>query len=189
MEVNLGAAAYSNEYKADLSEAIAVAERNLIRQGVNIKIDTQKAEELLSKALDHIDKYFSDELKAIFPFNDIGMGALMVGYYFIKNMPNYAHINIPSGDNEIKVDLVNINRVFTFFKSFKDFCDFAKNVCYYTTFDQTIKISSEHPPEEYKAGIFIYTGFFILLEEMFELQDRSEKFNNLLKELECQQQN
>ena len=163
----------------DFNKAIEIATRMLTAQELkNIEFTDEFVQDKYHRAMSHINEVFPTHVIEDNPFDERGLAAVLIGYKFPEKVMDQCSFVVPFGPTTINVNMLDIGHIFHQFTTYNDFLEHCPQVKYWNQFLQKDSEGKEiilSAIPEYKPGLYLYSGFFLLGEDLFlnQLANRS----------------
>jgi len=167
--------------------SIEVADKLLKEQQIDFDFSTLDLEGLHARAVEHVNKYFTDEIREIVPFDERGFGALLFLYVTCRKLPNEnTSLSVPYGPTTINIDKGNLPHIFQYFNTFEEFVEFAPEVKYYNNVTQLVDIEGKDYKiplvdaldKDFQSSMYMYTGCWLHMEDFFaECKDKRSEYD------------
>jgi hypothetical protein len=155
----------------DFKKAIEIAKEHLTKQGVEVSISEDDCKVIYDRALEHTQAVLIPEITSTIPLDERGLAGALFGYYYTKNVKAKSYLTVPFGPTTIEVSMDDIHNVFYYFNNLNDFLDHCPDVKYWNVFSQKNSEGTDlivnTAPEEAKAGLYFYSGYFLFVDEYF----------------------
>lgn len=171
----------------DFSKAIEIAQRMLKEQELeNISFTQEFAESMYHRVMAHVNEVLPSHVIEDVGFDERCLAGTLIGYKYAEQVKDKCTFVVPFGPTTINVSMSEIGYIFNYFTTYRDFLDHCPQVKYWNQFLQKDSEGKEiilSAISEYKPGLYLYSGFYLLGEDIFsenlanrDKQDRTSVF-------------
>lgn len=158
----------------DFNKAIEIATKMLAAQELkDVKFTEEFVQDKYNRTMAHINEVFPSHVIEDVTFDERGLAAVLLGYKFPETVGEQCSFVVPFGPTTINVNMADIHHIFNQFTTYNDFLDHCPQVKYWNQFLQKDPDGKEiilSAIPEYKPGLYLYAGFYLLGEDMFNKQ-------------------